>query len=73
VPHSVAVSICSSISGTSEGEGATIRIFKSIMLTYFALQPIHLVCMDSRIRYLYIIAGNDEELEFQITPNGEVF
>ncbi|BDA66511.1 hypothetical protein CAL7716_006770 [Calothrix sp. PCC 7716] len=42
-------------------------------LTYFALQPIHLVCVDSRTRYLYIIAGNDEELEFQITPNGEVF
>lgn len=42
-------------------------------LTYFMLQPIHLICVDNRTRNLYILAGSDEEIEFQIAPNGEVF
>ena len=42
-------------------------------LTYFMLQPVHLICIDNRTRNLYILAGNTEELEFQIAPNGEVF
>jgi len=40
-------------------------------LTYTMLQPIHLICVDSRTRNVYILAGYDEEIEFQIVPNGE--
>lgn len=40
-------------------------------LTYIMLQPIHLICVDNRTRNVYILAGYDEELEFQILPNGE--
>ncbi|MFB2836824.1 DUF6888 family protein [Floridanema evergladense] len=45
----------------------------SYWLTYIMLQPIHLVCIDDRTNNLYVLAGNSETLEFQITPNGEVF
>ena len=45
----------------------------SYQLTYLMLQPIHLVCLDARTRNLYILAGNTENLEIQITPDGEVF
>jgi hypothetical protein len=41
-------------------------------LTYLMLQPIHLICIDDRTSNLYVLAGNDEDIEFQITPNGEV-
>lgn len=44
----------------------------SYWLTYIMLQPIHLVCIDDRTEELYILAGNTENLEFRITPNGEV-
>lgn len=40
-------------------------------LTYIMLQPIYLICVDNRTRNVYILAGYDEELEFQILPNGE--
>ncbi|MCY7390893.1 MAG: hypothetical protein LH647_05140 [Leptolyngbyaceae cyanobacterium CAN_BIN12] len=40
-------------------------------LTYTMPQPIHLICVDDRTRNTYILAGYDEELEFQILPNGE--
>lgn len=40
-------------------------------LTYLMLQPIHLICVDNRTRNVYILAGYDEEMEFQIIPNGE--
>lgn len=40
-------------------------------LTYMMLQPIHLICVDPRTRNVYILAGYNEELEFQILPNGE--
>ncbi|XHX79636.1 MAG: DUF6888 family protein [Stenomitos frigidus ULC029] len=39
-------------------------------LTFTMLQPIHLICVDVRTRNVYILAGYDEELEFQILPNG---
>lgn len=45
----------------------------SYWLTYIMLQPVHLVCIDRRTNNLYVLAGNTENLEFQITPNGEVF
>lgn len=41
-------------------------------LTYIMLQPIHLICVDNRTLNVYILAGYDEELEFQILPNGEI-
>ena len=41
-------------------------------LTYLMLQPIHLICVDGRTRNVYILAGYNEELEFQILPNGEL-
>ena len=44
----------------------------SYQLTYTMLQPIHLICVDDRTKNLYILAGDREELEFQIKPNGEV-
>lgn len=40
-------------------------------LTYITLQPIYLICVDNRTCNVYILAGYDEELEFQILPNGE--
>jgi hypothetical protein len=45
----------------------------SYWLTYIMLQPVHLVCIDDRTNNLYVLAGNTENLEFQMTPNGEVF
>jgi hypothetical protein len=41
-------------------------------LTYSMLQPIHLICIDDRTRNVYILAGYNEELEFQILLNGEL-
>ncbi len=35
------------------------------------LQPIHLICVDNRTRNVYVLAGYDEEIEFQILPIGE--
>jgi len=40
-------------------------------LTYTMLVPIHLICIDNRTRNVYILAGYDEEIEFQIIPTGE--
>ena len=41
-------------------------------LTYVMLQPIHLICVDDRTSNIYILAGYHEEIEFQITPKGEL-
>jgi len=45
----------------------------SYQLTFIMLQPIHLVCIDLRTLNVYVLAGYDEDLEFEIIPNGEVF
>jgi hypothetical protein len=45
----------------------------SYWLTYIMLQFVHLVCIDNRTNNLYILTGDTENLEFQITPNGDVF
>jgi hypothetical protein len=42
-------------------------------LTFIMVQPVYLVCIDERTSNLYILAGDDENLEFQITLDGEVF
>lgn len=44
----------------------------SYQLTYVMLQPIHLICIDERSKNLFVLAGNDEEIEFEITANGEI-
>jgi hypothetical protein len=47
--------------------------FVGYQLTYTMMQPVHLICVDRRTQNVYILAGHDEGLEFQILPNGEVF
>jgi hypothetical protein len=42
-------------------------------LTFIMIQPVHLVCIDDRTNNLYILAGDTENLEFQIALDGEVF
>jgi hypothetical protein len=42
-------------------------------LTYLALQPIHLVCVEERSKNLFVLAGYDEEIEIEIARNREVF
>ncbi|MEH2420779.1 MAG: hypothetical protein V7K48_07470 [Nostoc sp.] len=44
----------------------------SYQLTYIMLQPIYLICIDNWTRNVYILAGYDEEIEFQILPNREL-
>lgn len=44
----------------------------SYRLTYAMLQPIHLVCVDNRTGNLFILAGHNEGIEFEVTPIGEV-
>lgn len=44
----------------------------SYQLTYIMFQPIHLICIDNRTQNLFILAGQSENIEFQVTPNGEV-
>jgi hypothetical protein len=36
------------------------------------LQPIHLICIDERTGNLFILAGDEENIEVEITPIGEV-
>jgi hypothetical protein len=42
-------------------------------LTYLTFQPIYLLCVDRRTGNLFILAGHNEEIEIEITPDGEVF
>ncbi|MEB3216552.1 MAG: hypothetical protein VKN72_10015 [Nostocales cyanobacterium 94392] len=42
-------------------------------LTFVMLQPIHLVYLDQRTLNVYILAGEEENIEFEITIDGEVF
>ncbi|MBW4621871.1 MAG: hypothetical protein KME17_21225 [Cyanosarcina radialis HA8281-LM2] len=44
----------------------------SYFLTYLMFQSIHLVCLDERTQNLFILAGYNEEIEVEITPDGEV-
>ncbi len=44
----------------------------SYQLTYIMLQPVYLICVDNRTRNVYILAGYDQEIEFQILPNKEL-
>ncbi|WP_445305597.1 DUF6888 family protein [Microcoleus sp. herbarium2] len=42
-------------------------------MTYLALQPIHLVCVDERTHNLFVLAVSAEEIEVKIAPNGSFF
>lgn len=44
----------------------------SYQLTYVMLQPIHLICVDARTQNVYVLAGYNEDLEFQILPDGSL-
>ena len=35
-------------------------------------QPIHVVRIDERTLNLFILAGDNEEIEFEIQPNGSI-
>ncbi|GET38539.1 DUF6888 family protein [Microseira wollei] len=37
-------------------------------LTYLMFQPIQLICIDGRTQNLFILAGQEEEIEFEIAP-----
>ncbi|WP_200817632.1 DUF6888 family protein [Calothrix rhizosoleniae] len=41
-------------------------------VTYVMFQPIHLICIDERTKNLFILAGQNENIEFEITRDGEV-
>ena len=41
-------------------------------LTHNILQPIHLICTDRLTQNLFIIAGYNENVELQVTPEGEI-
>jgi hypothetical protein len=36
------------------------------------LQPIHLICTDERTKNPFILAGDEEDIEVEITPTEEV-
>lgn len=40
-------------------------------LTNVAFQPIHIIRIDERTRNLFILAGREESIEFEIKPSGE--
>ncbi|WP_445302157.1 DUF6888 family protein [Microcoleus sp. LAD1_D3] len=42
-------------------------------LTYLALQPLHLICVDERTHNLFVLAGSDEDIEVKISPNRDFF
>ena len=44
----------------------------SYQLPYILFQPIYLVCVDARTSNVYILAGYNEDLEFQILSDGDL-
>jgi hypothetical protein len=45
---------------------------QSQWLTNVAFAPIHIVRLDERTGNLFILAGNEETIELQINPTGEL-
>lgn len=41
-------------------------------LTNVMFQPIHVVRLDERTKNIFILAGREETLEFEIEPNGRL-
>ncbi|NJL36107.1 MAG: hypothetical protein HC899_04645 [Leptolyngbyaceae cyanobacterium SM1_4_3] len=44
----------------------------SYLLTNTMLQPIHIVRLDERTLNLFILAGQGEEIEIEIQPDGSI-
>ncbi len=42
------------------------------ILTNMMFQPIHIVRLDERTGNLFILAGHEETIEYEIAPNGEI-
>jgi hypothetical protein len=42
-------------------------------ITCVMFHPIHMVRIDERTKNLFILAGLEETIEFEITPEGELF
>ncbi len=42
------------------------------LLTNLMFQPIHIVRVDERTLNLFILAGRDEAIEFEIQPDGSI-
>ncbi|NER27441.1 MAG: hypothetical protein F6J89_07340 [Symploca sp. SIO1C4] len=50
------------------------RLYRiSYRLTNVMLVPIHIIRIDERTGNIFVLAGYDEGIELEITPNGEVF
>jgi hypothetical protein len=47
--------------------------FYSVWLTNETAQPIQIVFLDERTENLFILAGNNGDIDFQITPEGKIF
>ncbi|MGK7872499.1 MAG: hypothetical protein AB4426_04075 [Xenococcaceae cyanobacterium] len=42
------------------------------LLTNVVFQPIHIIRLDERTGNLFVLAGHEETIEFEINLNGEV-
>lgn len=42
------------------------------LLTNRMFQPLHIVRLDERTLDLFVLAGNEEGLEFEILPDGKI-
>jgi len=42
------------------------------VLTNIMFQPIHIIRVDEQTKNVFILAGHDETIELQITPEGDV-
>jgi hypothetical protein len=57
-----------------EPTGAQLRTLYRLchILTNVMFQPIHIVRLDERTLSLFVLAGQDEEMELEIQPDGSI-
>ncbi|MFB2936109.1 MAG: hypothetical protein WBV73_03450 [Phormidium sp.] len=57
-----------------EPTGAQLRTLYRLchLLTNMMFQPIHIVRLDERSLNLFILAGQGEDIEFEIQPDGSI-
>ena len=57
-----------------EPTGAQLRTLYRLchLLTNMMFQPIHIVRLDERSLNLFILAGQSEDIEFEIQPDGSI-
>jgi hypothetical protein len=57
-----------------EPTGAQLRTLYRLchILTNVMFQPIHIVRLDERTLNLFVLAGQDEEIELEIQPDGSI-